>query len=190
VGRAGERGSLSLSYRESSLPLLEVVSEEGRSGDCVFEDQVSKDACGEERRVTPPPGDRGVGGARERVPGRTDDVTIPGYRHSFLQRQLSADDLKRASPNYLEDEPPVSEVWVASSDARHSTITVIDYAQQFTQIEVRFLTHALLSIRPLSENQVEGVWSTLHRGFVHDATIIGHPGEITRAIITVTSLRK
>lgn len=139
VGRAGERSPLSLSYQESSLPQLEVVSEELGENDNVFEGRVSNGALplrGAEDMSSVPPEDL-VG---EKPLGKR-DVT-PGYsRHhssSFLQRQFSADELqlKRSSPYYLEEEPPVCEVWVASSDARHSTITVVDYAQQFTNIEV------------------------------------------------------
>ena len=152
MGRAGERSPLSLSYQESSLPHLEVVSEELGESDNVFEGRGSKDTPppqgAEDKCATPPiltpPED--LGG--EKPSGKRDNVT-PGYsRHhsaSFLQRQLSADELqlKRASPYYLEEEPPVCEVWVASSEARHSTITVVDYAQQFTNIEVQHVAYRL-----------------------------------------------
>lgn len=135
-GAVGRAGSLN---QESSLPQLEVVSEEGRESDNVFEYRGSKDAPlsqgGRREGATPPllPHEE-VGG--DKLSGKRDNYRQ--HSASFLQRQLSADELqlKRASPYYMEEEAPVCEMWVASSDARHSTITVIDYAQQFTQIEV------------------------------------------------------
>ena len=134
-----EGDSLSLSYQEPSLPQLEVVNEE-RSSDNVFEPMVSTGhvsalSLGEDK--TPPVH------MEENHRSNGEKPTRHHCHHlsssSFLQRQLSTDELqlKRASPYYmLEEEAPVCELWVASSNARHSTITVVDYAQQFTRLEV------------------------------------------------------
>lgn len=146
--------SLSLSYQESSLPQLEVVNEE-RGSDNVFEQSavsaavghVSSLSLGEEKS---PPIDIDTE-ENHRSNGEKQQTSKHCTHHhchhlsssssSFLQRQLSTDELqlKRASPYYMaeEEEGPVCELWVASSNARHSTITVVDYAQQFTRLEVR-----------------------------------------------------
>ena len=69
----------------------------------------------------------------------------PSSPSHLLQRQMSADDLsiKRASPFNLseEGEGPMWEVWVASSNAHHSTLSVIDYTQSFSNVEVRTPQH-------------------------------------------------
>ena len=64
----------------------------------------------------------------------------PYFGHAHLQRQMSSDELgiKRVSPYFMSEDGEGSlwEVWVASSNAHHSTLTVIDYAQTFFTIEV------------------------------------------------------
>ena len=148
VGGAGlEQTSLNLSSQEmSSLPQLEVVSEEGRGSDNVFETRSgsSKDkhsvSSGElvlEGYTPPPP----THGANQDV---TETSNIPSRYKSrrFLQRQASADDLlKRASPYYLlEEDCPMCEVWVSASNAKHATVSVIDYTQRFINLEASLLT--------------------------------------------------
>lgn len=156
MGMAMDGGDpLSLSYQEPSLPQLEVVSEE-RGSDNVFEPivsagHVSSLSLGEDK--IPPV---------HMEENHRSNGEKPASRHcghhchhlsssssSFLQRQLSTDELqvKRASPYYMvEEEGPVCELWVASSNARHSTITVVDYAQQFTRLEVGHAEGDTLSV--------------------------------------------
>ena len=149
----GERPSLDV----LSLPQLEVVSEEDRASDSVFEGSLrgsgrnsSPQEQGGKAAMSTPPlgGGRGSGGDRGGSRGSGGDGggggfsrQLSGHHHaSFLQRQLSSDELglKRASPCYMgEEDVQVCEVWVASSNARHATITAIDYSQRFTNIEVR-----------------------------------------------------
>ena len=69
---------------------------------------------------------------------RTPAFSSPSH---LLQRQMSADDLsmKRVSPFSVseEGEGPVWEVWVASSNAHHSTLSVLEYTHSFSSVEVR-----------------------------------------------------
>ncbi len=65
----------------------------------------------------------------------------PSSPSHLLHRQMSADDLsmKRVSPFNMseEGEGPMWEVWVASSNAHHSTLSVLDYTHSFSSVEVR-----------------------------------------------------
>lgn len=62
------------------------------------------------------------------------------HAHHLQQRQMLSDELgvKPVSPYCMSEdgEGPLWEVWVASSNAHHSTLSVIDYAQSFFAIEV------------------------------------------------------
>lgn len=42
------------------------------------------------------------------------------------------------SPSFSDDEQPTFELWVATSNARHSVATIIDYSGKFTDIEVMY----------------------------------------------------
>ena len=143
------------SQENLSLPQLEVVSEEDRTSDNVFEGPLSRGSGrnssprdqGDKAASSTPPlgGQRGSGGS---ITGSYSRQLSSQHCHhaSFLQRQLSSDELamKRTSPGgyYMgEEDLPVCEVWVATSNARHSTISVIDYAQKFTNFEVRTYVH-------------------------------------------------
>ena len=146
----GERPSLDA----SSLPQLEVVSEEERVSDSVFEGSLRgsgrnsfpREQGGKAAMSTPPLGERrGSGGEKGGSRGSGGDGgsfnrQLSSHHHaSFLQRQLSSDELglKRTSPFYIgEEDAQMCEVWVASSNARHATITAINYSQKFTHIEV------------------------------------------------------
>ena len=154
------------SLTTTSMPQLEVVSEEGRWSDNVFGGGSPLPPLTSSLGDTPFQVNSTGGGSSgsspdpTRVPTencisdypseklnslgvkrRGSDCSL-GYRHihSRLQWQNSCDELlvKRLSPYYymLEEERPMAEVWVASSNARHSVITVVDYNQRFLNIEV------------------------------------------------------
>ncbi len=66
-------------------------------------------------------------------------LSSPLVQSQQQQHPSSSEDLriKGASPYYLpEEEISTCEVWVSSSNARHSTISVIDYNLRFSNIEV------------------------------------------------------
>lgn len=153
----------SMSYQEPGPPQLEVVSEELRGSDNVFgvnsmveRISSSEGVClGQDRSpefIPPPPPplgnidvELGISSTADKLSNRKEiDALCPAPRHhtshsspGFLQRQMSTDELKRVSPYYmLEEEGLACEFWVASSNAQHSTISVIDYGQRFTNFEV------------------------------------------------------
>ena len=143
---AEKRPSGTSSCRELSLPLLEVVSEEERGSDNVFESGV----IGGGGRQTAEGGQDSEPNSMDKLAlKREGETALCGFKGhplpycsapSALQHRLSTDELqqKRVSPYLLaEEESPVCEVWVAASNARHSTISVIDYTQRFTNLEVR-----------------------------------------------------
>lgn len=49
------------------------------------------------------------------------------------------------SPSFSDDEQPTFELWVATSNARHSVATIIDYSGKFTNIEVT-ITHTVIIV--------------------------------------------
>ena len=82
----------------------------------------------------------------EKSPTRRGSGDLAGHvsHHTspYLQRQYSSGGerhmMRRTSPGLLgEEESPKCEIWVASSNAFHSTVTVIDYTHRFANIEVQ-----------------------------------------------------
>ncbi len=145
VALSGGGGEQRPSQETSSLPQLEVVSEEDRESN-LFEplsrgsgrNSSPRELSGKMVAASTPP----LRGSRGSGDGGSYSRQLSSQH--FLQRQMSSDELalKRTSPGgySMDDDPPVCEVWVASSNARHSTITVIDYAQRFTNIEVNYVS--------------------------------------------------
>ena len=154
--RTSTTGHTSRSCEDSS-PKGPVVSQEAERRRNTFQSYVATpDGCLGPSSHTPSSHPRGgsadecqgesVGGADSNAAFRKEcglsaslSTGSPHHAH-LLPRRAASDDLrlKRASPcDVSEDgERSLWEVWVASSNARHSTLTVIDYAQSFSTIEV------------------------------------------------------
>ncbi len=61
----------------------------------------------------------------------SDDILrLVSFSHVFFQYSPSS---------FSDDEQPTFELWVATSNARHSVATIIDYSGKFTNIEVTTL---------------------------------------------------